>query len=103
MAKNTLKDLRDHLFETLEDLREHPDKPVDSDQLRLKIEKAKAVSMISGAIVETAKLQIKAHEVMGSALDAGENFFPITEEERADRAGRDIRLLQSKPGNGRPA
>jgi hypothetical protein len=95
MAKNTLKDLRDHLFETLEDLREHPDTPVDADKLRLKIEKAKAVSMISGAIVETAKLQIKAHEVLGSAMDGGENFFPISEEDRADSAARELRRLQS--------
>lgn len=90
MAKNTLKDLRDHLFETLEDLKEHPDKPAEAESLKLKIEKAKAISMVSGVIIESAKLQIKAHEVLGSALDGGENFFPLSEDDRATRARREL-------------
>jgi hypothetical protein len=95
MAKNTLQDLRNHLFEMLEDLKEHPDKPADADQLRLKIEKAKAVSLISGTIIDTAKLQIQAHQVLGSALDAGEKFFPIADEENAQRTHRELKALET--------
>ena len=86
MAKNTLQDLRNHLFEMLEDLKEHPDKPIDADSLRLKIDKAKAVSQVSGMIIDTARLELEAHEQVGRELTG--NFFPESEEDRALRTRR---------------
>lgn len=100
MPRNTLQDLRDHLFETLEDLKEHPDKPVDAEQLRLKIEKAKAVSQVSSAIIDTARLELKAHEQAGKELTG--NFFPESEDERAERTRKDLNL-HLRLGDRRPA
>jgi hypothetical protein len=90
MAKNTLKDLRDHLFESLEDLKDNPDQKVDAEALRLKIEKAKAVSIVSAAIVDTVRIQLKAHEVMGRQFD-NDPFFPLSEDERAEKAALELR------------
>lgn len=57
MAKNKITDLRDHLFETLEQLKD-PEKPMD-------IERAKAVADVARVIIETAKVEVKAAEVFG--------------------------------------
>ena len=78
--------MRNHLFETLEDLKEHPDKPHDADSLRLKIEKAKAISQVSGVILQSAKLELQAHDIAGKSLSG--NFFPESDEERALRTRR---------------
>lgn len=69
MAKNKLSDLRDHLFETLESLRD-TEKPMD-------IDRAKAVAQVAGKIIESAKVQIKYEEVTGRVADTG--FFPDVE------------------------
>lgn len=52
MAKNKIQDLRDHLFETIELLK-------DSESNHMTIEKAKAIAGISQAIINTAKLEIE--------------------------------------------
>jgi hypothetical protein len=57
VAKNTIKDLRDHLFETIEALKDD-EKPMD-------IERAKAITQVASAIIESAKVEVKAAEVMG--------------------------------------
>lgn len=51
MAKNKIQDLRDHLFETIELLK-------DSETNHMTVEKAKAIAGISQAIINTAKLEI---------------------------------------------
>ena len=51
MAKNKIQDLRDHLFETIELLK-------DSESNHMTIEKAKAIAGISQVIINTAKLEI---------------------------------------------
>lgn len=61
-AKNSLKDLRDHLFETLEALRDE-DKPMD-------IDRARAVSEVAGQIIESAKVEVKFLEVTGEAASS---------------------------------
>jgi hypothetical protein len=64
MAKNKLSDLRDHLFETLEQLK-------DKDS-GMTIEKAKAVADISQVIINTSKLEIEAVKI----IDKLDGFYP---------------------------
>jgi hypothetical protein len=66
--KNKIEHLRDHLFETLEKLRD-PDKPMDVDR-------AKAVSMVASAIIESAKIEFKYAE-LGRTLKS--NFITVEE------------------------
>jgi len=50
MAKNKITDLRDHLFEIIELLK-------DDEQTHMTIEKAKAISDVAQVIINTAKLE----------------------------------------------
>ena len=50
MAKNKITDLRDHLFEIIELLK-------DDEQTNMTIEKAKAISDVAQVIINTAKLE----------------------------------------------
>lgn len=65
MAKNTIDDLRDHLFATIERLQD-PEDPIP-------IEKALAISRVSQTIIDSAKVEVKLLEVTGG--DVASNFF----------------------------
>lgn len=81
-AKNSLEDLRDHLFETLEALRDK-DEPMD-------IDRARAVSEVAGQIIESAKVEVKFLEVTGEAVSS-ELFAPREK----------LKALPSKAGEGK--
>ena len=70
--KNKMDDLRNHLFETLEALKDE-DKPMD-------IDRAKAISNIAGRLIETAKVEVDYLEVTGQAK--GSEFLPSPSVER---------------------
>lgn len=55
--KNKIEDLRDHLFATLEGLRDK-EAPMD-------IERAKAVSQVAQVVIESAKVECKYVELVG--------------------------------------
>lgn len=74
MAKNKITDLRDHLFETLEALRDK-DAPMD-------IERARAVADVAKVIVETAKVEVEAIKVTGNIAQTG--FMPSLAPELPD-------------------
>jgi hypothetical protein len=57
--KNKLSDLRNHLFETIEALKDE-EKPMD-------IERAKAISKVAQTVLESAKVELKAIELTGAA------------------------------------
>lgn len=57
MAKNTLKDLRDHLFETIEALKDQ-DEPME-------IERAKAISGVAQALIASAKVELQLLDLTG--------------------------------------
>lgn len=78
--KNTLEDLRNHLFAALEGLAD-TEKPLD-------LERAKAISQVGQTIIETAKIEVKYLEVTGS--DVNGRFFPQSEGERAERTRREL-------------
>jgi hypothetical protein len=55
--QNKIQDLRNHLFATLEALRDK-DKPMD-------IERAKAISNVANSLIESAKVEVKYLELIG--------------------------------------
>jgi hypothetical protein len=70
-AKNSLEDLRDHLFETLEALRDE-EKPME-------IDRARAVSEVASQIIESAKVEVKFLEVTGEAASS-QLFMPRSKQ-----------------------
>jgi hypothetical protein len=70
VAKNKIDDLRNHLFETLEALRDK-DEPMD-------IARAKAVADVAKVIVETAKVEVDFLKASGGdRLSTG--FLPAVD------------------------
>lgn len=65
--KNKIEDLRNHLFETLELLKD-PDKPME-------IERAEAVAKVAQVIVNSAKVEVDFARATGRAVAGG--FLPI--------------------------
>lgn len=74
--KNKIDDLRDHLFATLEALRD-PNKPMD-------IDRAKAIANVAQVIINSATVEVKFIQATGikgsgfvpDALPAGANGQP---------------------------
>ena len=58
MPKNKLSDLRDHLFETIEALKDE-EKPMATDR-------AAAICKVSREIIESAKVEVKYAEATGA-------------------------------------
>ncbi len=69
--KNKIDDLRNHLFETIEMLKDE-DKPMD-------IDRAKAISDVAGTIIESAKVEVRLVEVT-EQLSASSEFFKAKTE-----------------------
>ena len=70
MPQNKIDDLRNHLFATLEALRDE-EKPMD-------IDRAKAISEVAKVIVESAKVEVAFLEVTGAMKST--NFLPIDDD-----------------------
>lgn len=81
MAKNKISDLRDHLFETIEALKD-PDKPME-------IDRARAISQVAQTIIDTAKAEIELLKVIEG--NRGSEFFGDA------AAGRRGALESAKP------
>ena len=69
MPKNKIDDLRNHLFETLEALRDE-EKPMDLDR-------ARAVAEVASVIVASAKVEVDLLKVTGRRKGSG--FMPDAE------------------------
>lgn len=70
MARNKIDDLRNHLFEALEALKDE-DQPMD-------IDRAKAIADVARVIVDSAKVEVRYLEVMGGSYGSG--FLPPVDE-----------------------
>lgn len=68
--KNKIEDLRNHLFETIEMLKDK-EQPLD-------IDRAKAISQVADTIIEAAKVEVKFVEVT-RARSASDFFEPKKE------------------------
>lgn len=72
--KNKIEDLRNHLFETLEALKD-PDKPMDLDR-------AKAVADVAQVIVNSAKVECEHLKIVGGK---GSGFIPLPAPAEAEK------------------
>ena len=72
MAKNKLRDLRDHLFETIECLKDE-EKPMD-------IERAEAISEVAQTIINSAKVELQFLELTGQ--ESKSSFLSPIESDR---------------------
>lgn len=80
MPKNRITDLRNHLFETLEALKDS-EKPMELDR-------ARAVADVARAVIESAKVEVEFLNVTGALQST--DFLPVPEETRpklAEAAG----------------
>jgi hypothetical protein len=66
MAKNKIQDLRDHLFEVIELLKEN--------NSGMTTDKAKAIAEVSQTIINSAKLEVEFIK----AIDKADGFYPST-------------------------
>lgn len=66
MPKNKIGDLRDHLFETLEALKDS-EKPME-------IDRANAVANVARQIIDSAKVEVEYAKVTGAISTSG--FIP---------------------------
>ena len=73
MARNKISDLRDHLFETLEALKD-TEKPMELDR-------AKAICEVSQTIINAAKVEVDLVKAVGGDAPRG-GFFNLPEESR---------------------
>jgi hypothetical protein len=90
-VKNKLSDLRNHLFETIERLKDD-EKPMD-------IDRARAVSEVAQTIIESAKVELKAIEVSGAEITSeflqlsegeGDRFLPDPRRRRGLSTGKNL-------------
>lgn len=88
MAKNKISDLRDHLFETIEMLKD-PEKPMD-------LERARAVSDVAQTIINAAKVEVDLVRALDGRARGGSTFFEIPPEE-----SRQLPKVLSAGGGGR--
>jgi hypothetical protein len=81
VPKNKIEDLRNHLFETLEALRDD-EKPMDLDR-------AKTIADVARVIVESAKVEVELVKATGERVGTG--FLPLAIDELpADRRLRAV-------------
>lgn len=71
--KNKMDDLRNHLFETLESLKDE-EKPMDLDR-------AKAIADVAKVLVDSAKVEVSFLKVTGALRST--NFLPVGDEDDA--------------------
>jgi hypothetical protein len=78
MAKNKMSDLRNHLFETLEALKD-AEKPMELDR-------ARAISQVAQTIIESAKVEVEF--VRAIEASSGSEFFgDVAEADRRRQLG----------------
>lgn len=78
MAKNKISDLRDHLFETIEALKDS-EKPMD-------LERARTISAVAQVIINSAKVEVDLVKALNErtleSVKPGAHFFDVAAGER---------------------
>jgi hypothetical protein len=85
-VKNKMSDLRNHLFETLEALKDR-DNPME-------IERARAISDVAQTLINTAKVEVQFLDAIGA--EPSSEFFDVSEEERGRAELRRSELSRSR-------
>lgn len=76
--QNKYEDMRNHLFEQLERLRD-----ADSSEIENELKRAREVSNVSGRLIESAKVEVDFLKAAGDLQESGEmkvvgsGFIPI--------------------------
>jgi hypothetical protein len=73
--KNKIDDLRNHLFETLEALK---DKGGEDGEKPMELDRARAIADVARVIVDSAKVEVEFLKVTGALRST--NFLPAEEE-----------------------
>lgn len=87
--KNKITDLRNHLFETIESLKD-AEKPME-------IERAKAIADVAQVIVNSAKVEVDFLRMQGEYENSGTGFI---EESPMDALPNGPRLIKGKADSG---
>jgi len=74
--QNTLGDLNNHLFAQLERLN---DEDLTQEDLHSETERAKAITMVAGKVIDNAKLVLEAKKFMDNKIDAELNVPKMLE------------------------
>ena len=80
--RNTIEDLRNHLFATLEALRDD-EKPMD-------LARAREVANVARVIVDSAKVEVEFLEVTGAVRST--KFLPVSDEQPDERRDNGTQL-----------
>ncbi len=77
MPKNRMQDLRNHLFETLEALKD--------EENPMEVSRAKAIAEVASVLIETAKVEVDYMKISDAVIEG--QFFesPIDEPKRLAR------------------
>jgi hypothetical protein len=86
MPKNKMSDLRDHLFETLEALK-------DKEQ-PLELDRAKAICAVADTLIESAKVEVQYLKVTGRGEEGSKSPFLDGQN------GADARPRLAEPAKG---
>ena len=79
--KNKIEDLRNHLFETLEALKD--------EQKPMELDRAKAIADVARVIVDSAKAEVQYLNAAGRALGTtGTGFIPLSDGEQKSESPR---------------
>jgi hypothetical protein len=94
MPKNKLSDLRNHLFETLEALKD-TDNPMDLDR-------ARAIGDVAQTIINSAKVEVDLVKAVNGSRPGSVEFFGMPEESRElpRRLQATAELRQTRGMNG---
>lgn len=82
--KNSIDDLRNHLFETLEALKD-PDNPMD-------ISRARTVSKVAETVIDTARVELEFVELTGAEVSG---FIDKTKRPALPAPGERPHLVKS--------
>lgn len=88
--KNKIEDLRNHLFETLEALK-NEDKPME-------IERAKAISEVAQTIINSAKVEVDFLKLHGASQGSG--FIPTEKQIEGPAGPAQPRLVKGAAQSG---
>lgn len=69
MPRNKIEDLRNHLFEAIEMVKDG----------EMEMDKAKAINSLSKTLVDSAKVEVSYLKVLGKSEGTG--FFPVQENQ----------------------
>jgi hypothetical protein len=90
MAKNTMTDLRNHLFEMLENL-----KDVESAELPNEVFRARAICDLSRQLIESAKVEIDYISEIGGQTSASQ-FLEVKQQPQLTNGGANPALEEGR-------